>query len=208
MIAQGGEAGMKAAYDIVLALSAGKIPPVMLDPKLSRSLWERQTAVMEKYNEPGRFTAFIGYEWTSNNTGNNLHRNVIYRDGKAKADQAVPFTTIDSENPEDLWKWMQAYEEKTGGSLLAIPHNGNLSNGLMFARRDVQGQPAHEGVGRGAGPVGADLRDHPDQGRRRIAPVAVAERRVRRLRDVGQGQPDARCPRSPECSSTSTRGRP
>jgi hypothetical protein len=132
---------MKAAYDVVASLSSGKIPPVMLDPKLTRSLWERQTAIMEKYNDPGRFTAFIGYEWTSNNTGNNLHRNVIYRDGKAKADQAVPFTTVDSENPEDLWKWMQAYEDRTGGSLLAIPHNGNLSNGLMFAVETYKGSP-------------------------------------------------------------------
>ncbi len=113
----------------------------MLDPKLTRSLWERQTATIEKYNDPGRFTALIGYEWTSNNTGNNLHRNVIYRDGKARADQALPFTTTESENPEDLWKWMQAYEEKTGGSLLAIPHNGNLSNGLMFAVETFKGKP-------------------------------------------------------------------
>ena len=140
-IAQGGEVGMQAAYDVVETLSAGKIPPVMLDPRLTRSLWERQTAIIEKYNEPGRFTAFIGYEWTSNNTGNNLHRNVIYRDGKAKADQAVPFTTAESENPEDLWKWMQAYEEKSGGSVLAIPHNGNLSNGLMFKLETFKGTP-------------------------------------------------------------------
>jgi hypothetical protein len=140
-IKAGGETGLRAAYEIVGALSSGKIPPVMLDPKLTRSLWERQTAIMEKYNDPGRFTAFIGYEWTSNNTGNNLHRNVIYRDGKAKADQFVPYTTVDSENPEDLWKWMQAYEEKTGGSLLAIPHNGNLSNGLMFAVETFKGSP-------------------------------------------------------------------
>lgn len=141
MLNEGGDAGYRAAMDIIGALSSGKIPPVMLDPKLTRSLWERQTAIMEKYNEPGRFTAFIGYEWTSNNTGNNLHRNVIYRDGKAKADQALPFTTTESENPEDLWKWMQAYEEKTGGSLLAIPHNGNLSNGLMFAVETFKGNP-------------------------------------------------------------------
>ena len=141
MLNEGGDAGYRAAMEIIGALSSGKIPPVMLDPKLTRSLWERQTAVMEKYNEPGRFTAFIGYEWTSNNGGNNLHRNVIYRDGKAKADQALPFTTTESENPEDLWKWMQAYEEKTGGSLLAIPHNGNLSNGLMFAVETFKGSP-------------------------------------------------------------------
>ena len=140
-IKAGGDAAVKAAYEVVTALSTGKIPPVMLDPKLTRSLWERQTAVMEKYNEPGRFTAFIGYEWTSNNSGNNLHRNVIYRDGKAKADQVLPFTTVDSENPEDLWKWMQAWEDKTGGSLLAIPHNGNLSNGRMFLLATFLGNP-------------------------------------------------------------------
>jgi len=140
-ILEGGEIGMKAAYDVVETLSAGKIPPVMSDPKLVRSLWERQTAIMEKYNDPGRFTAFIGYEWTSNNGGNNLHRNVIYRDGKAKADHMVPYTTADSENPEDLWTWMQAYEDKTGGSLLAIPHNGNLSNGRMFSVETFKGNP-------------------------------------------------------------------
>jgi hypothetical protein len=140
-IKQGGETAMQAAFGIVTALSTGKIPPVMLEPRLTRSLWQRQTAVMEKYNDPGKFTAFIGYEWTSNNTGNNLHRNVIYRDGKDKADQMMPYTTVESENPEDLWKWMQAYEDKTGGSLLAIPHNGNLSNGLMFTVETFKGTP-------------------------------------------------------------------
>ena len=97
---------------------------------------------MEKYNEPGRFTAFIGYEWTSNaGGGDNLHRNVIYRDAKAKADEVLPMTTFDSENPEDLWKWMSAWEARTGGSLLAIPHNGNLSNGKMFALSTFEGDP-------------------------------------------------------------------
>ena len=77
--------------------------------------------ITEKYNEPGRFTAFIAYEWTSNyGGGNNLHRNVIYRDGKAKADLVAPMTTFDSENPEDLWTWMQGYEDNAGGRLLAI----------------------------------------------------------------------------------------
>ncbi len=140
-IKTGGDTAVKAAYEVVTALSTGKVPPVMLDRKLTRSLWERQTAIMEKYNEPGRFTAFIGYEWTSNNSGNNLHRNVIYRDGKARADQMLPFTTQESENPEDLWKWMQAWEDKTGGSLLAIPHNGNISNGLMFRVETYKGAP-------------------------------------------------------------------
>jgi Protein of unknown function (DUF3604) len=94
--------------------------------------WKRITAAAEKYNEPGRFTALIGYEWTSGPNGDNLHRNVIFRDGKDKADQIIPMSYYDSGDPEDLWQWMAAYEQKTGGKLLAIPHNGNISNGLMF----------------------------------------------------------------------------
>jgi hypothetical protein len=97
---------------------------------------------MEKHNEPGRFTAFIGYEWTSNaGGGDNLHRNVIYRDGKDLADQVLPMTTFVSENPEDLWKWMADWEKKVGGKLLAIPHNGNLSNGRMFELQMFMGGP-------------------------------------------------------------------
>ena len=90
------------------------------------------TEAAERHNQPGRFTAFIGFEWTSSPSGNNLHRNVIFRDGKDKADQVLPFSNYDSADPEDLWQWMAAYEQKTGGRLLAIPHNGNLSNGQMF----------------------------------------------------------------------------
>ncbi len=95
-------------------------------------MWQNVTAAAEKYNEPGRFTAFIGYEWTSMPGGVNLHRNVIFRDGKDKADTIIPMSTYDSTDPEDLWNWMLAYEQNTGGRLLAIPHNGNLSNGMMF----------------------------------------------------------------------------
>jgi hypothetical protein len=81
------------------------------------------------------FTAFIGYEWTSNTGGNNLHRNVIFRDNAAKASLVGPYITfkpLGSDDPRDLWKWLAAYEKKTGGSVLAIAHNGNLSNGRMF----------------------------------------------------------------------------
>lgn len=98
----------------------------------AKTMWQRLTTAVEKYNQPGRFTALIGFEWTSMPGGNNLHRNVIFRDGKDKADQIVPISQYDTRDPEDLWKWMEAYEKKTGGALLAIPHNGNLSNGLMF----------------------------------------------------------------------------
>jgi hypothetical protein len=99
---------------------------------LTRSMWERLTAAAERYNQPGVFTALIGFEWSSSPGGNNLHRNVVFRDGKDEADQIIPFSNYDSTDPEDLWRWMASYEEKTGGRLLAIPHNGNLSNGLMF----------------------------------------------------------------------------
>jgi Protein of unknown function (DUF3604) len=134
--------GVKAASEMIVAQSNNKVPPALKDPKLAMTVWQKNTAIMEKYNEPGRFTAFIGYEWTSNaGGGNNLHRNVIYRDGKALADRVAPLTTFDTENPEDLWKWMQAWEAKTGGSLLAIPHNGNLSNGKMFALTTFMGDP-------------------------------------------------------------------
>lgn len=134
--------GVQAASEMIAAQSNNQVPTVMKDPRLAMSIWEKNTAIMEKYNEPGRFTAFIGYEWTSNaGGGDNLHRNVIYRDGKDKADQMLPMTTFDSENPEDLWSWMSKWEGSTGGSLLAIPHNGNLSNGKMFALSTFEGNP-------------------------------------------------------------------
>ena len=100
-----------------------------------RSAWQETIKAAEEANDPGRFTAFIGYEWTSNTGGNNLHRNVIFRDNGDKAGRVEPFITMSplgSDNPRDLWKWLAAYEEKTGGDVLAIAHNGNLSNGRMF----------------------------------------------------------------------------
>ncbi|KPK51999.1 MAG: hypothetical protein AMS22_09970 [Thiotrichales bacterium SG8_50] len=106
--------------------------PLKGNETLTRTMWERLTSSAEKFNEPGKFTALIGFEWTSSPGGNNLHRNVIFRDGKAKADQIIPLSNYDTSDPEELWKWMAAYEAKTGGRMFAIPHNGNLSNGLMF----------------------------------------------------------------------------
>jgi len=138
----GAEEAMKAVMELITLQGQGKLPDVITDPQIAFDIWRKETSIIEKYNEPGRFTAFIAYEWTSNyGGGNNLHRNVIYRDGKAKADLVAPMTTFDSENPEDLWTWMQGYEDNTGGRLLAIPHNGNLSNGLMFALNTFRGDP-------------------------------------------------------------------
>ena len=107
----------------------------------TRSVWSENAKIADQMNQPGLFTAFIGYEWTSMPSGNNLHRVVIFKDGADKAGQVLPFTLFDSEDPEDLWNYMAAYEEKTGGDVLAIPHNGNLSNGLMFDVETLSGKP-------------------------------------------------------------------
>jgi len=112
--------------------------------KMQRSIWDRQIDAAERNNEPGRFTALIGFEWTSLNTletPSNLHRVVVFKDDGDKVSRVLPFSAFDSQDPEDLWRYMAAYEEKTGGSVLAIPHNGNLSNGLMFAVERANGQP-------------------------------------------------------------------
>jgi hypothetical protein len=106
--------------------------PLAAYPDIYRTAWSRITEAAETHNQPGSFTAFIGFEWTSNPGKNNLHRNVIFRGGKENADTIIPFSNFDSFDPEDLWTWMAAFESKTGDRLLAIPHNGNLSNGLMF----------------------------------------------------------------------------
>jgi len=134
---QSGE-GEKAALQIIGAFSHNEFPDdLMYYPGTSayKNAWQKTIDAAEEFNDPGRFTAFIGYEWTSNTGSNNLHRNVIFRDGGVKASQVVPMTVYPpqgSDNPADLWKWMKAYEDKTGGSVLAIAHNGNLSNGIMF----------------------------------------------------------------------------
>ena len=106
--------------------------PFAGDTAMATTAWNQLTEAAEKFNQPGRFSAIIGFEWTSGPDGNNLHRNVLFRDGKAFADQIVPISYYDTGDPEELWAWMENYETLTGGKMLAIPHNGNLSNGLMF----------------------------------------------------------------------------
>jgi hypothetical protein len=129
----------KIAYEIIKALMVTKTFPKEIyygpDTKGYKSTWEKIVKAAEEYNDPGRFSAIIGYEWTSTLEGNNLHRNVLYRDSGDKAVQMMPYTTtppLGSPDPMDLWIWMAQYEEKTGGEVLALAHNGNLSNGLMF----------------------------------------------------------------------------
>lgn len=138
----GGEDASKVVMEIITLQGQGKLPEAMTDTKVQMDTWKDMTEIVESHNKPGTFTALIGYEWTSNyGGGNNLHRNIVYRDGKALADQVRPLTTFDTEIPNQLWDWMQGYEEKTGGQVLAVPHNGNLSNGLMFSTETPDGKP-------------------------------------------------------------------
>jgi hypothetical protein len=146
MAMEGGQQGMAAAVEIIVAFSNNAFPPALASPPGSsayKSAWELTVDAAEGHNDPGNFTAFIGYEWTSNTSGNNLHRVVIYRDDGHKATMMEPYTTLPpagSDQPPDLWKWMQRYEDKTGGRILAIAHNGNLSNGIMFPRVETFGR--------------------------------------------------------------------
>ena len=143
--------GQAAAMDIIGNFGAGTISKAIMPlpgtPAYSKA-WQDTIAAAEEANEPGRFTAFIGFEWTSGTGGNNLHRNVIFRDNGDKAGKVEPYTTmkpLGSDNPVDLWKWMDAYQQSTGGQVLAIAHNGNLSNGLMFPTVEAFGSKLDAG---------------------------------------------------------------
>jgi hypothetical protein len=121
----------------------GMLPGVdpLKEPSINSAIWKRQVDTADQFNKPGYFTALIGYEWTTTRNAKNLHRVVIFKDDASKAGQVIPFSSFDSTDPEDLWAWLAKYEQDTGGEVLAIPHNGNLSNGLMFAPTRADGSP-------------------------------------------------------------------
>ncbi|WP_353329993.1 DUF3604 domain-containing protein [Phaeobacter sp. NW0010-22] len=141
--AKGGDAAKQASIDLIAQFSQGTLSEALLYQPGSAgydNTWKDLVQAAEEFNEPHVFTAMIAYEWTSLVAGNNLHRNVIFRDGPKRALQVSPFLMAPpkgSPDPRDLWKWMQTYEDKTGGDVLAIPHNPNLSNGIMFAPNDT-----------------------------------------------------------------------
>jgi hypothetical protein len=137
---KGGEAAGKAAFDLITHFAQMKIPEKLLKEyspgsPIYNKVWEEIIKTADRYNEPGRFTALIGFEWTSVPKGFNLHRNVILRDDGNRARQVIPLTTLPplgTQDPLDLYQWLADYETKTGGQALSIAHNGNLSNGWMF----------------------------------------------------------------------------
>jgi hypothetical protein len=124
-----------------LAASLGKGEPIkaLLAPEITNTIWKQTVAIADQYNKPGKFTAFVAYEWTSMPNNQNMHRNVFFRDSKHVP--LTPYTAIDSQHPEDLWAWMDT-QRKAGNELLCISHNANLSNGLMFPMEvDSKGRP-------------------------------------------------------------------
>jgi hypothetical protein len=112
------------------------MPELARDPHVD-STWRRLVELADRHTEPGEFTAFVGYEYTSMPEGQNLHRNVIFRGLDVPL---RPFSSFDSQNPEDLWAWMDAARAE-GSDVLAIPHNANGSNGLMYEKVDRAGRP-------------------------------------------------------------------
>lgn len=139
----------KEAYtvtrEIIASFQSGNIPKDLIRPDrvaaMTRRIWDVQIESVERYNEPGKFTALHGFEFSLAIKGNSLHRNVIFRDGADKARTVLPFPSNGTKGPEPLWDFMEAYEKASGGQLLAIPHNPNLSNGVMFAMTGPDGGP-------------------------------------------------------------------
>jgi hypothetical protein len=139
-INEGGQAAVAATLDLITTVSQDQVDPKLMasyqpGSKAYRTLWDRVIDEAEAYNDPGRFTALIGFEWTSLVAGNNMHRVVVFRDGGDKVGQVEPFTMTapwGSPDPRELWKYLTNYETVSGGDVLAIAHNGNLSNGIMF----------------------------------------------------------------------------
>lgn len=134
----GQEGRMKAFSEIIEIGTVTMVNPFSSD-EAAINIWQDFVEIADTYNEPGHFTAMTGYEWTSTPKGDNLHRCVILADGSEKTSQTLPFSTFESQDPEDLWKYLALYEEQTGGRAMAIPHNGNLSNGLMFQPKTFEG---------------------------------------------------------------------
>ncbi len=136
-----GQDGRMELFQNIVKLSTIEGTNPFSSDAAARSIWQRFIKVADTYNEPGRFSAMTGFEWTSTPKGDNLHRVVMFADGADKTSQILPFSMFDSEDPEDLWKFLAAYEAKTGGRAIAPAHNGNISNGLMFLDKTFKGAP-------------------------------------------------------------------
>ncbi|MHA7819572.1 MAG: DUF3604 domain-containing protein [Erythrobacter sp.] len=138
------EDGLRQVMQDYVAMVTRQKPMDLPGDDHQRMIWHDMIEAAERYHRPGEFTTLAGYEWTSMPGGRNLHRVVVFRDGPERTRQVVPFSALDSDDPEDLWDYLERYETLTGGQVLAIAHNGNLSGGLMFDDETLDGSPLTE----------------------------------------------------------------
>jgi hypothetical protein len=108
-------------------------------PEVNSAVWGEIMDAADRHNAPGEFTAFMGWEWTSTPGGANLHRVVIMRDGREVGERLIPYSSLSSDKPEDLWAWLDKTSAETDGQFMAIPHNSNISAGKMFPLQDSEG---------------------------------------------------------------------
>ena len=126
-------------YEAFVAWLQADNNDLIKEPRMMQAVWSKVVENADKYYQPGVFTTFHAFEWTSHPGGNNMHRVVIFRDDGVRTSQVLPYSQYNSVDAEDLWAYMAAYEEKTGGRVLALAHNGNLSNGYMFDTKTYGG---------------------------------------------------------------------
>ena len=145
MMNESDEGSLRVTAELIDGAAKGTLPSSLTDPAETRErtadLWAKHGETVDQYNEPGKFTAFMGFEYTPMPDGDNLHRVVMFRDSPKKMGDTLPFGALGDQDPEKLWAYMEAYEQKTGGKVLAIPHNSNVSNGRMFAMNKFDGSP-------------------------------------------------------------------
>ena len=178
----GGDEADSDADEVTKAQAMGTLPGPIKDPKVvgpvMKSVWQQYTATAEKYNEPGRFTAMIGYEWTSVPGGNNLHRNVLFRDGKARADQVFPFSAWQSEDRRSSGRgWTTTRRRRAAGC--SRSRTTPISRTVACSNRPILGPAAHARLRRASRALGSAAGDRPDERQQRNAPGDLAQRRVR-----------------------------
>lgn len=136
-----GQEGRMAAFADIIDIGTVQGRDPLEGTDLDGDIWLDIIETVDAYNDPGTFTALAGFEWTFTPQGDNLHRVVIFGDGADKTSQTRPFTFFEGSDPELLWNYLAGYEEDTGGNVIAVPHNANMSNGLMFAPTKFDGSP-------------------------------------------------------------------
>jgi hypothetical protein len=137
------DAGNPQAFfaELIGTANSGNPVPEFQADAVRSNMWTKIIDAAEKHNEPGKFTTFIGWEWSSIPNGANLHRIVMMDQGREAAMKLLPFSLFDSEDPEDLWAWLGKTSVEAGTDFVAIPHNQNISKGLMFPLADSKGKP-------------------------------------------------------------------